>query len=91
MGKATTALILLLSVSGCTSYAERVAATCRRMGMGPGTEDYAPCVHQQMEIDQRDRAMWAGVAGMGAASLSTSQYRPRMVTCSQNGAFTNCY
>jgi len=57
-------LLALLSLASCSSYADRVAATCYKLGNYPG------CEHDQMMSDQMDRAMWAGVAlgGLSAAN-----------------------
>jgi hypothetical protein len=62
-------LASLLAVSACSSYADRVAATCERLGAPRGTPHYWDCVQQQQEIDQRDRAMWGGVTATGAGML----------------------
>ena len=67
--------LIFLLLAGCTPYAQRVAAFCSELGMGPGTADYAGCVHQQIEIDQRDRAMWSGTTAVGASML----YQPSPV------------
>lgn len=67
--------LIFLLLAGCSSYAQRVAHTCSELGMGPGTADYADCVHQQIDTDQRDRAMWSGTTAVGASML----YRPSPV------------
>lgn len=87
-----SALISLLALSACGSYADRVAGTCSRLGMGPGTFSYDDCVHQQVEIDQRNREMWSGVTVAGAALMAQPSYyrQPWSATCSNVGGFTNC-
>lgn len=64
-----TVLLLAIGLAGCTSYAERVAGTCQRLGAPRGTPQYWDCVHQQVEIDQRDRAMWSGTTAVGASLI----------------------
>jgi len=59
-------LLLAVLLSGCTPYAQRVSSFCRQLGATPGSQHYWDCVHQQMAIDQRDRAMWAGTTAVGA-------------------------
>lgn len=63
-------LFILLAVSGCSSYADRVAATCGRLGAPRGSAYYWSCVQQQVDVDQRDRAAWGGVTMAGAGLLS---------------------
>lgn len=63
-------LFLLLTVTACSSYADRVAATCGRLGAPRGSEYYWSCVQQQVDVDQRDRAMWGGTTAAGAALLA---------------------
>ena len=67
--------LIFLLLAGCTSYEQRVAASCERLGMGPGTNYYPSCVQQRMELDQRDRAMWAGVTAAGVSTF----YQPAPV------------
>lgn len=67
--------LVFLLLAGCSSYAQRVANTCSELGMGPGSPDYAGCVHDQIVTDQQDRAMWAGTTAVGASLL----YRPSPV------------
>ena len=79
------AILLLAALAGCTSYADRVAGYCLRLA--DSSDHYWDCIHQQQEIDQRDRAMWAGVAVSGAA---LSSYRPASTTCTTFGNVTHC-
>ena len=67
------ALLSLLLLAGCSSYADRVAAYCTQLGAPPGSAHYWDCVSQTQEIDQRDRAMYGGVAAAGVYSLSPPQ------------------
>lgn len=63
-------LFLLLAVSACSSYGDRVAATCQRLGAPQGSAYYWSCVQQQVDVDQRDRAMWGGVTAAGLNTLA---------------------
>lgn len=63
-------LAALVALGGCSSYADRVSATCSRFGAGPGTSHYRDCIEQQQAIDAHDRAMWGGVTASGAALLA---------------------
>lgn len=67
------ALLLALLLAGCSSYADRVAAHCARLGAAPGTSEYWGCVQQTQAIDAQDRAMWGGVAAAGAGMLAQPQ------------------
>lgn len=69
------ALLVLLLVAGCSnlSYGERVAATCASLGAPQGSANYWSCTQQQVEIDQRDRAMWGGTTAVGASLLQRPQ------------------
>lgn len=62
-------LLLAIGLCGCAPYAQRVSAFCQQLGAVPGSQHYWDCVHQQMAIDQRDRAMWAGTTAVGASLL----------------------
>lgn len=66
----TRVLLLCLSLGACSSYADRVAITCAQLGAPRGSDAYWPCVHQQVAVDQRDRAAWAGVTVAGAGMLA---------------------
>ncbi len=68
--RAALAAIVVGTLTGCSSYADRVAATCERLGAPLGSDEYWPCVRQQMAIDQQDRAMWGGVMASGVSSLN---------------------
>lgn len=63
-------LLALLLLAGCSSYADRVASTCARLGAPMGTENYWSCVEMQHDIDQRDRAMWGRTTAAGAYMLA---------------------
>lgn len=63
-------------IGGCTSYEQRVANTCARLGAPMGSPHYWSCVQQQIATDQRDRAMWGGVAVSGAQMM---QRQPQVV------------
>ncbi len=82
------AILALIALAGCSTYEERVANTCSRLGAPPGSSEYWPCVHHEMEIDQRDRAAGAGMMMTGAALL----YRPpvQQATCTTFGNMTHC-
>lgn len=66
-------LLILLLVAGCSSYGDRVAATCASLGAPRGSPSYWSCAHQQVQIDQRDRAMWGGTTAVGASLLQPQQ------------------
>jgi hypothetical protein len=68
-------VLVLLSLAACSSYGERVAATCASLGAPQGDPNYWSCVQQQVEVDQADRAMWAGTTAVGVSLLR----RPRPV------------
>jgi hypothetical protein len=82
---ATAALIIL---AACTPYEQRMANACTRMGAPPGSPDYWPCIHHVMDLDQQNRAMWAGVSAVGASSLSTPA--PSQAYCSSMGNMSYC-
>jgi hypothetical protein len=65
----------LLALASCSSYGDRVAATCASLGAPQGGPNYWSCVQQQVEVDQADRAMWAGTTAVGVSLLR----RPRPV------------
>ena len=67
------AILCLALLAGCSSYADRVAATCTRLGFAPGTGRYWDCVQQQQALDAADRAGWAGVTMAGAGIIAASQ------------------
>lgn len=62
-------ILTTIVLAGCTSYEERVAASCARLGFPMGTGGYPACVQMQIAKDQRDRAMWGGIAAAGAALM----------------------
>lgn len=68
--------LLLLVMSGCTPYADRVANTCARMGAPMGSQHYWSCVRMQVATDQRDREMWGGI---GVAGVALARPVPRTV------------
>jgi outer membrane biogenesis lipoprotein LolB len=59
--KSLLALAAIALLAGCSTYAQRVQATCTSLGAPPGSSAYWPCVQQQQAIDAQDRAMWGGV------------------------------
>lgn len=63
-------LLALLSLTACSTYGQRVAATCASLGAPQGSPHYWSCVQQQVDVDQRDRAMWGGTTAAGAALLA---------------------
>lgn len=67
------ALLALLLVAGCSTYGQRVAATCASLGAPQGSPHYWSCVQQQVDVDRRDRAMWGGTTAAGAAVLQGPQ------------------
>ena len=86
----TRAILLLCALSACAPYADRVAATCARLGAPRGSPDYWPCVQQQIATDQADRAMWAGVAQTGLSIAAQPQPRPWVAQCRHVGGTTFC-
>jgi hypothetical protein len=81
------ALLVLLSVTGCATDAERQAkwaasdtAKCQSYGFTPGTGPFASC---RMQLDQHRQQMIVDALD----SMST----PRPVSCTTVGAATSCY
>lgn len=71
MSRLLISALLLAGLSACSTYPERVAATCSKFGAGPGTEHYWDCVQQQQEMDSRSQAAWLGVGAAMAVRPST--------------------
>lgn len=90
MERVTILLVVAVALAGCSSYADRGAATCSRLGAPPGSPNYWPCVQQQQAIDAQDRAMWGGVAASGAAVMSRPAPQPWTASCSTVGGTTFC-
>ncbi len=83
------ATILILATSACSSYAERVANTCGRLGYDRGTEMFGACMDSQMQNDSRDRDRWAGIAGLGFGYAAASR-RSSVTSCSSFGGMATC-
>jgi hypothetical protein len=61
--------LTLCALAGCSTYEERVAGHCARLGEGPGTAYYHACVERSEALDQRNREMWGATGAAGAAML----------------------
>jgi len=62
-------ILAVVTLASCSTYGERVAATCASLGAPQGTPHYWDCVQQQVAVDQADRAMWSGTTAVGSALL----------------------
>lgn len=60
----------VVALAGCSTYEQRVAGHCARLGAGPGTSQYWPCVERTELLDQRNREMWSTTAVAGAGMLT---------------------
>jgi hypothetical protein len=81
---------MAFAVVGCTSYEERVANTCSRLGAPPGSANYWDCVHMQMANDNQQRAMWGGLAAVGAGIAAQPAAQPVGITCTTWSNMTSC-
>lgn len=72
--RAALVAISLFGLAGCSSYTDRVTATCQRLGGEVGTPAFSHCIDREEAIDQQDRAMWGGVMVGGAGMMQ--QPRP---------------
>jgi hypothetical protein len=72
---------LSLALAACSTYEERVAGHCARLGEGPGTAYYHACVERTEELQQRNQEMWSGATAAGARLLAPQPtinvYQPR--------------
>lgn len=66
--------VIAILLASCTSYEQRVANTCARLGMGPGEPEYNQCVLEEMNNDSRERAAWSGVTNTGAYMMHPPTY-----------------
>ena len=64
--KRFASIVLILLVSACTPYAQRVAKYCTDLGMPPGSPHYIDCL--QMAQHEQDRQAAAGAAMLGAST-----------------------
>ena len=60
----------ILGLAGCSTYEQRVAGHCQRIGEGPGTAYYHECIGRTEALDQRNREMWSGATMAGASLLA---------------------
>ena len=86
----TLLILATLAVAGCSTYEERLAGTCQRLGAQQGTPEYWQCVQFQHENDAQNRAMWSGVSAAGFGMMAQPQRQPWSATCTSVGNFTNC-
>jgi hypothetical protein len=63
-------LVVLCALAGCSTYEQRVALHCDRLGEGPGTAYYHGCVERTEALQQRNEEMWGGAMTAGAAMLT---------------------
>lgn len=82
------AALIALAATGCTSYEERVANTCARLGAPMGSEGYWPCVRERQAIDAADRASWGAVTAAGASILAAPSSTRQ---CYFNGSYGRCW
>lgn len=84
--------IAVLALSGCTSLEEREAGTCQRAGYAWGTAGFERCMMRVDAAEQRQRAMWGGVA-VGGLNMMTPAYvapQPWSGSCTAWGSSMSC-
>lgn len=66
-------LLACLALGACSSYEDRVEATCQRHGLDYGTPEFSRCMEHEEAMDQQDRAMWGGMMTAGAGMMQPSR------------------
>lgn len=94
----TLALILAITMAGCTTPQQRIERAMRDYGplcstvAEPRTPDWSRCIMDLYQAERnRDTAAGMALTGAGAAILATQpKPAPAPVTCVQRGAFISC-
>ena len=63
-------VLALCALASCSTYEQRVAGHCERLGEGPGTSYYHACVERTEALQQRNEEMWSGTTAAGAALMA---------------------